>query len=86
MRVTTFLAAALIAFLLSMPAFAAGADDALLAPIHQFIDGVNKGDMKAAAAAHVAAPAILDEVAPHNWQGEGAVDKWAASFGAEMQP
>ena len=85
MRVTTFLAAALIAFLLSMPALAAGADDALLAPIHQFIDGVNKGDMKAAAAAHVAAPAILDEVAPHNWQGEGAVDKWAASFGAEMQ-
>jgi hypothetical protein len=78
------LAAAFVAALFCAPAFA-GDDAALLVPIHQFIDSVNKGDMKAAAAAHVAAPSILDEVAPHSWQGESAVDKWAASFGAEMQ-
>ena len=61
------------------------ADDVVLAPIHQFVDGLNKGDMKAAAAAHVAAPAILDDVPPHSWHGDGAFDKWAAADAAEMQ-
>jgi len=80
-----FLAAALLAALAGAPAFAAGADDALLAPIHQFIDGLNKGDMKAAAAAHVAAPSIIDDVPPHSWQGDGALDKWAAADDADMK-
>ncbi len=74
-----------VALLVGTPALAAGADDALLAPIHQFVDGLNKGDLKAAAAAHIAAPAIIDDVPPHSWQGDGAFDKWAAADDAEMK-
>jgi len=79
-----FLAAALVAAFFCAPAFAAD-DAALLAPIRQFIDGLNKGDMKAAAAAHIAAPSIIDDVPPHSWQGDGAFDKWAAADAAEMK-
>jgi hypothetical protein len=82
---SVFLAAALLAALTCAPAYAAGADDPLLAPIHQFVDGLNKGDMKAAAAAHVAAPSIIDDVPPHSWQGDGALDKWAAADDADMK-
>jgi ketosteroid isomerase-like protein len=72
--------ALLVAFALAVPmsADAAGVtlDAAVAAPIHQFIDSFNKGDVKAAEAAHVAEPIIIDEVAPHQWQGHGSFKAW----------
>lgn len=59
---------------------AAAADAQLMAPVRQFIDSFNKGDAKAAEAAHTASPAIIDEVSPHLWQGAGAFKAWAASL------
>lgn len=59
---------------------AMAANAKLEAPIHQFIDSFNKGDAKAAAAAHVAAPSIIDEVPPHLWQGPKAFATWAADL------
>ena len=58
------------------PASAAG----VMAPIHQFIDSFNKGDIKTAEATHVAAPTIIDEVPPHHWQGQGAFQAWAGDL------
>jgi hypothetical protein len=73
------LAGAALAFA-ATAASAAPAQSPLMAPIHQFIDGLNKGDVKAAAASHVASPAIVDEFPPHFWQGPGAFQTWAADF------
>jgi hypothetical protein len=86
MRSITLLAGAMLAALwLSVPAVAAGDNEAVLAPIRQFVDGLNKGDMKAAAATHVAAPSIIDDVPPHQWQGADAFEHWSAADNAEMQ-
>ena len=58
-------------------ATAAGAANAQLqAPINQFIDSFNKGDVKGAAAAHLASVSIIDEVPPHVWQGPKAFATW----------
>jgi hypothetical protein len=60
-----------LAFLVSaalfVPALAATADDAALAPIKQFSDGMNTGDAKKAAGAYAASVSIVDEFAPHHW-------------------
>ena len=65
--------------MLAAPAYASDKDDAMV-PIKAFIDGINKGDMKAAAAAHVDAPSIIDEFAPHHWS---SLDTWAADYGKD---
>src|ERR1700733_2490883 len=86
MRHLQYFAGALLALLwVSAPALAVGDHDAVLAPIHQFVEALNKGDMKAAAATHTAAPSIIDDVPPHQWQGADAFDKWSSSDVAEMQ-
>jgi hypothetical protein len=59
-------------------ATAAGAANAeLQAPINRFLDSFNKGDVKGAAAAHLATGvSIIDEVPPHVWQGPKAFATW----------
>jgi ketosteroid isomerase-like protein len=52
-----------------------------VAALHQFIDSFNKGDLKAAEAAHAADAVIIDEVPPHIWRGPNAVQAWAADLG-----
>jgi ketosteroid isomerase-like protein len=50
----------------------------MTAPIKQFIDNFNKGDNKAAAAAHVEKGlVIIDEVPPYVWQGHEAFKTWS---------
>jgi hypothetical protein len=71
---------------MSGTALAATADPSITAPLHQFIDSFNKGDGKAAAAAHnPAGVSIIDEVPPHIWQGPGAFQAWATDLGADAQ-
>jgi len=61
----------------------AGAADAKLeAPINQLVNDFNKGDAKGAAAAHLPSVSIMDEVAPHLWQGPKAFESWAAALAA----
>jgi len=59
-------------------ATAAGAANAQLqAPINQFLDSFNKGDVKGAAAANLATGvSIIDEFPPHFWQGPKAFASW----------
>lgn len=67
-------------FLAAAPMAHAG-DAGVEATIRQFADAFNKGDMKAAKALHVAAPVIIDEVAPYIWRGPKAFDAWGADLG-----
>jgi ketosteroid isomerase-like protein len=66
---------------LSTASASAAADAQIEAPIRQFIDTFNKGDVKGAAATHLAAgTSIIDEFPPHIWQGPMAVETWAADL------
>ena len=59
---------------------AAAANAQLEAPIHQFVDAFDKGDMKAAGAAFLPSVTIIDEVPPHYWQGANAFAAWGADL------
>ncbi len=76
----------LLATVLIMPAaFAAGPGD-VTAPIHQFIDGFNTGDVKSAYAAYATGDiVIVDEFAPHLWTGPQAPHQWAADYDKHTQ-
>ena len=79
MKSTILGLACVAAFSTASTATAANAQ--LEAPIHQFIDAFNKGDVKAAGATHLASGvSIIDEVPPHNWQGPKAFGTWAADL------
>jgi len=54
-------------------------------PIHQFVDGFNKGDIKSALAACSEATAIIDEFPPHLWTGDGACQKWANDYDSDAK-
>lgn len=76
MAIATFLLAA-------AAAVAAGAaeDKSATVPIHAFIDGFDKGDMKAALATFASGDiAIIDEAAPFHWFGPTAPAAWAADL------
>ncbi len=66
-----------------LPAAALAADPGPTAPIHQFIDAFDKGDVAAAKAAHdPAGVTIIDEPAPHLWAGANGFDSWLADLTA----
>lgn len=58
-------------------------DTAVMAPVHQFIDGFNKGDTKSAVAACTDQMSIIDDFPPHEWHGSGALTKWMSDFEAD---
>jgi ketosteroid isomerase-like protein len=68
--------------LVASPAFAAPAQPEAMAPIRQFIEAMNKGDMTAAAAAHAPEAAIIDEVPPHVWRG---FQPWITDLDADFK-
>jgi ketosteroid isomerase-like protein len=57
----------------------------VVATVHQFIDGFNKGDVTSALAACAPSASIIDEFPPHQWTGAGACATWAAAFGADAK-
>lgn len=59
---------------------ASARDAAVEAPIKRMMDAFNKGDIAAVKAEHVAAPTIVDNVAPYVWSGPGAFDRWVADL------
>jgi len=67
---------------LALAAPTLAANMSVTAPITAFLDGFNKGDMKAASAPFAKGDvAIIDEFAPHYWTGPAALASWAADFG-----
>ena len=71
--------AAAVGIFAASPAIATEQTDAM-APVHQFIDGFNKGDVKSALAACAEQTSIVDEFPPHEWHGGGACAKWASDY------
>lgn len=73
------IAAACSLLLAGLPALADDSE-AVLAPIHQFADGMNADDVSKAAAAHAPSADIIDEFAPHHWSSFADWAKDADSF------
>jgi ketosteroid isomerase-like protein len=67
------------------PAASAQVPADVMAPIRQFLDGFNKGDVPSALAACAAETSILDEFAPYEWNGAGACAKWASDYDADAK-
>ncbi|SRR5258706_4582222 len=74
-----------LAALLSQAPAPAPRNAAVMAPLHQFIDGFNKGDTKSALAACAEQTSIIDEFPPHEWHGAGACARWAADYEADSK-
>jgi hypothetical protein len=72
------------AVLAAGPAAAAEKTD-VMAPLHQFVNGFNKGDIKTASAACAEQTSIIDEFPPHEWHGAGACSTWANDFDADAK-
>ena len=60
---------------------ASAKDAAVEAPIKAMMVGFNTGDIAAVKALHVAAPTIVDEIAPFRWSGPNAFDSWLGDLG-----
>jgi ketosteroid isomerase-like protein len=73
------------AMLAGAPALAA-TEAELAAPIHQFVDSFNKGDLAGAAAAYAQTDlTIVDELPPYIWRGPGAVRSWAGDLTHDIE-
>ena len=57
----------------------------VMAPVHQFTDGFNKGDAKTALAACADQASIIDDFPPHEWHGAGACSTWANDYEADAK-
>ena len=73
-----------VAVLAAGPAAASEKID-VMAPVHQFVDGFNKGDTKTAVAACADQTSIIDEFPPHEWHGVGACSNWANDYEADAK-
>jgi len=58
---------------------------AVMAPVHQFVDGFNKGDTKSAIAACEERMSIIDDFPPHEWHGVGALAEWMSEYDADAK-
>jgi len=77
---------ALLAAVLWVPAAIPGGRDDVSAPVRQFIDGFNTGNVQSAFAAYATGPiTIVDEFAPHIWTGPDAAHQWADAYDKHAQ-
>ncbi|MDQ6780148.1 MAG: nuclear transport factor 2 family protein [Candidatus Eremiobacteraeota bacterium] len=88
MELRSFAIVALFAgvVLVSLPAAAGTAEQtSVMAAVHQFFNGLNRGDVKTAVAACASPAAVVDDFPPHTWQGPSACMDWATAFGASLK-
>ncbi|HEX4380825.1 MAG TPA: nuclear transport factor 2 family protein [Candidatus Acidoferrum sp.] len=79
-------AIALLVFILVAPAAIPATGDDAAAPVRQFIDGFNSGNVQSAFAAYASGPiTIVDEFAPHIWTGANAAHEWADAYDKHAQ-
>jgi hypothetical protein len=57
----------------------------VMATVHQFVDGFNKGATKEALAACASPASIIDDFPPHEWQGAAACADWASAYAIEAK-
>ena len=58
---------------------------AVMAPVNQFVDAFNKGDVKTVAAMCADQTSIIDEFPPHEWHGAGACLTWMNDYDADAK-
>jgi hypothetical protein len=79
-------AIALLAIALGAPAAVPAGTDDVSAPVRQFIDGFNTGNVQAAFATYASGTVtIVDEFAPHIWTGPDAAHQWADAYDKHAQ-
>jgi len=77
---------ALLVVILCAPAVIPATGDDASAPVRQFIDGFNAGNLQSAFAAYASGPiTIVDEFAPHVWSGPNAAHEWADAYDKHAQ-
>ncbi|HXS77560.1 MAG TPA: DUF4440 domain-containing protein [Terracidiphilus sp.] len=77
---------ALIAGVLWSPVVFAATGEDVAAPIRQFIEAFNKGDTASAYATYARGEInIVDEFAPHRWNGPHAAQDWVAAYDKHAQ-
>lgn len=68
---------------ISSPAFAQRAE--VMVAVTQFVDGFNKGDMKALLGACASETSIIDEFPPYEWHGAGACQRWMDDYNSNAK-
>jgi ketosteroid isomerase-like protein len=82
MRKVPFLSVALIAFAMTVPAYASDKTD-VMAAVKSFATASNKGDLETAMAACSSHTIIIDSgSAPYTWQGPNACSEYFKAFAA----
>lgn len=81
---SVFVAAAALAALLARPVVALDTDG-VMATVKQYDDAFNKNDMKAWSALCTDNAIIIDDFAPHVWQGRDACGSWWQAFGGSAK-
>lgn len=77
---------ALLALVLCAPMMMPATGDDPAAPIRQFIDGLNSGNVQTAFSAYATGPVtIVDEFAPHIWTGPNGAHDWADAYDKHAQ-
>lgn len=72
---------AFLAVVLCAPVLVPASQDDVSAPVRQFIDSFNRGNVQAAFTAYATgAITIVDEFAPHLWTGPDAGHQWADAY------
>lgn len=76
-----------LGLVLTLSLFAFGAASAsdktdAMATVHKWVDSFNKGDGAAAASSCAEGALIIDDFAPHVWQGPGACAGWYKDYEA----
>ena len=79
-RFTSLMLAAGFIFVFAAGAAASSEQTAVMASVHQFIDGFNRGDAKTALAACASPASIIDDIPPHEWHGPTACADWANAY------
>jgi ketosteroid isomerase-like protein len=77
-------AIALLSIVFCAPATVLAGQDDVSAPVRQFIDGFNAGNLPFAAYAS-GVITIVDEFAPHVWTGTDAAHQWADAYDKHAQ-
>ncbi len=87
MRSSSFVMLAFVAISLlgSVVARAGSSQTAVMAPVRQFVDGINQNDLAKSVAACAPTAAIIDDIPPHEWQGPTACADWARGFQAGVK-
>jgi ketosteroid isomerase-like protein len=74
-----------LAAVISVAVFACGAATAsdktdAMAVVHKWVDAFNKGDAKTGASYCADDAVIIDDIAPHIWQGSAACASWYKAY------